>query len=261
MWLILLSVLLVVSTGLHDFIEDQHKFSTSYLVRIYIYMIWLMCFLFVCFFKVNAGASGPNWSSGRSPPLPYPPSNQENPQTHPQGLHQNQPSYSSQPNQGWNQNPSSAPMYHQQQHTPPPPAQSREQSFPSYGSYPIQYGAQPLPGYTASSSLPYGPPSWSNPVNRVQQEEDMITEMLRRFPPGSLDKLTVKRFLVARDWEMTRATQLLHEYLNWRKSFGCPVDPRSCLTELMKGKVNDTNKKKEKKEHIAFSASCISYTS
>jgi hypothetical protein len=124
-------------------------------------------------------------------------------------------------------------MYQQ----PPPPPQSREQSFPSYGSYPIQYGAQPL----QSSSSPYGPPSWSNPVNRAQQEEDMITEMLRRFPPGSLDKTTVKRFLVARDWEMTRATQLLHEYLNWRKSFGCPVDPRSCLTELMKGKVNDTN--------------------
>ena len=48
--------------------------------------------------------------------------------------------------------------------------------------------------------------------------------------------VTARRFLTARQWDMPKATQLLHDYLGWKKQFGCPVDPKSCLGELIKGK-------------------------
>jgi hypothetical protein len=35
---------------------------------------------------------------------------------------------------------------------------------------------------------------------------------------------------------MPKATQLLHDHLAWKKTFGSPVDPKSCLGELVKGK-------------------------
>ena len=40
----------------------------------------------------------------------------------------------------------------------------------------------------------------------------------------------------ARNWDLNKATQLLFDYLQWKRSFGCPVDPRTCMTELLKGK-------------------------
>jgi hypothetical protein len=52
----------------------------------------------------------------------------------------------------------------------------------------------------------------------------------------AVDEAMAKRFLMARQWDMPKATQLLHDCVVWRKSFGSPVDPKSCLTELVKGK-------------------------
>jgi hypothetical protein len=67
-------------------------------------------------------------------------------------------------------------------------------------------------------------------------EEAQVNEILTRFPPGAVDKATARRFLTARQWDMAKSTQLLHENMQWKRSFGCPVDPKSCLGELIKGK-------------------------
>jgi len=64
----------------------------------------------------------------------------------------------------------------------------------------------------------------------------MAKEMIRRFPPGAVAEATARRFIKARNGDMAKATQMLYDYEAWRRSFGCPVDPKSCLTELLKGK-------------------------
>lgn len=55
---------------------------------------------------------------------------------------------------------------------------------------------------------------------------------------GAVDKKTARQFLNAREWDMTKAMAMLHDNLRWKKEFGCPVDPKTCLGELIKGKVS-----------------------
>ena len=73
-------------------------------------------------------------------------------------------------------------------------------------------------------------------VMNAWNQDAQIANFLSRFPPGEVDKATARRFLTARQWDMTKSTQLLKDHLQWKRAFNCPVDPKSCLGELIKGK-------------------------
>uniref|UniRef100_A0A7S2FW53 CRAL-TRIO domain-containing protein n=1 Tax=Octactis speculum TaxID=3111310 RepID=A0A7S2FW53_9STRA len=119
----------------------------------------------------------------------------------------------------------------QQQQTPPP--------YP--GMQQSQQQQQQRPWQT-----PQGPGQWDNQGNpqalqaqswaKAQQETMAVNAMRQRIGHDSVDEETARRFLRARDWDFEKSAQLLYDFIQWKQTFGCPVNPRSCLPELLKGK-------------------------
>jgi hypothetical protein len=52
-------------------------------------------------------------------------------------------------------------------------------------------------------------------MSRAQAETAMANEMVRRFPLNTVDAAKATQFLKARQWDMSKATQLLHDNLAW----------------------------------------------
>ena len=48
-------------------------------------------------------------------------------------------------------------------------------------------------------------------------QDAQIANFLSRFAPGEVDKATARRFLTARQWDMTKSTQLLKDHLQWKR--------------------------------------------